>query len=313
MKIDVVIPVRNGQEFILRAIQSVIKQKYLGKVFVIDDGSSDGTAELVKQANFGSNVVVITRQPKGLSNARNSGVSHCTSEWIAFLDADDYWGEGKLESHFDHIQAHPDCVFSFTGAIDFSEDGKIIGPQQLNNNASGDFLSVISQDFKVTGSASSVLINSKLLELVNGFDENLPYGEDWDLWIRISRFHSLCQLQKYLTYICIRSDSMQRQKRPGIEKFLNSKIHFYEADKYRDLVPEKTMVNLICNSVWADFRRYPLSFVFSLRTYRIHLESTFPNLSKVIPLHSNLAFVKRVIAVKLIFIFARSRRKVISQ
>ena len=299
MKIDVVIPVRNGSTYINRAIESALRQQFLGKIFVINDGSTDDTVNQIEIANYGPGVVIVNREATGLSSTRNFGVSVAESDWVAFLDSDDYWAEGKLEAHVYHIRTHKDCCLSFTGAVDFNEVGKILSHQKPNLQDSGDFNSVISQTFKVTGSASSVVINSKLLKESGGFNENLPYGEDWDLWIKLSLKHDLCQIPGNFTYICIRGDSMQRQQKKGLEKFADSQIHIYEIHKYREVLSRALIEEVACVSLWADFRKSPRNFILHLSRYRRYISETYPEFTPLLLLSSNFTFVLRILFVKI--------------
>lgn len=299
MEIDVIIPVRNGSAYINRAIESALRQQFLGTVFVIDDGSTDDTIHQIEIANYGPKVKILSKEATGLSSTRNFGIAVANSEWVAFLDSDDYWTEGKLEAHVRHFRGHHNCLLSFSGAVDFNEDGRILGPQKSNSQDSGDFNSIISQKFKVTGSASSVVINLKALRDSGGFSENLPYGEDWDLWVKLSTKQNLCQIPGGYTYICIRGNSMQRQKKHGLEMFADSQIHIYETYKYRKDLSRRLIEDVICASLWADFRKSPGGFIFYLSKYRNYVSQTYPEFSHLLLLSSNTTFVLKVLLVKI--------------
>jgi len=95
--VSVVIPVRNGEEYVREAIGSVMTQTYDHvQIVVVDDGSSDGSARAAQ--SFGSARVRYCYQPwSGAASARNRGVELADGEWIAFLDADDLWEPDKLQ------------------------------------------------------------------------------------------------------------------------------------------------------------------------------------------------------------------------
>ena len=103
MKVSVVIPTFNRAELLPRALTSVFAQSWLGgnsqlEVLLIDDGSDDGTGDMIRkqfpQVNY------IFQQNSGVSAARNTGIKAAGGEWIAFLDSDDEWLANKLDQQF---------------------------------------------------------------------------------------------------------------------------------------------------------------------------------------------------------------------
>ena len=98
MKISVIIPTYNRRKYIKRAINSVLRQSYKPfEVIVVDDGSIDGTYELIKNSYSGSQILIEKQVNNGVSSARNKGIKLSNGHWIAFLDSDDEWLENKLE------------------------------------------------------------------------------------------------------------------------------------------------------------------------------------------------------------------------
>ena len=110
--VSVVIPVRNGEEYVREAIESVVTQTYdRAQIIVVDDGSEDGSARAVK--SFGSRVWYCYQPWSGAASARNRGVELANGGWIAFLDADDLWAPEKLEKQLLAVAGHAtiDMVF----------------------------------------------------------------------------------------------------------------------------------------------------------------------------------------------------------
>ncbi|MHC5164844.1 MAG: glycosyltransferase [Planctomycetota bacterium] len=107
MKISVVIPAYNAEKHIARAIDSVLAQTRPADeiIIVIDDGSSDGTADAVR--SFGDKVILIHQENSGASAARNAGVEAAMGDWIAFLDCDDGWLPDKLKLQTEHLVRNP--------------------------------------------------------------------------------------------------------------------------------------------------------------------------------------------------------------
>ena len=104
--ITVIIPAYNSSATILRAINSVINQTFRDfELIVIDDGSTDKTLELLGYFEGNEHIRIISfKENRGVSGARNAGMREATGKYIAFLDADDYWLEDKLEKQFDFME-----------------------------------------------------------------------------------------------------------------------------------------------------------------------------------------------------------------
>jgi glycosyltransferase involved in cell wall biosynthesis len=105
-KISVVIPVYNGERFLGGAIQSVLQQKGVSvEILVIDDGSSDKTAEIAR--GFGDRIRLIQQPNRGAAAARNRGIRESTAEILGFLDADDLYAHDKLSMQLLRLEQNP--------------------------------------------------------------------------------------------------------------------------------------------------------------------------------------------------------------
>ncbi len=104
--VSVIIPVFNGEAFLLQALESVFNQTFRGfEVIVVDDGSSDNTRKIIE--NFDQPISYFYQPNSGAGAARNRGVAASNSELIAFLDADDYWLPHKLEAQVRELADNP--------------------------------------------------------------------------------------------------------------------------------------------------------------------------------------------------------------
>jgi len=181
LSISVIIPTYNRIDVLPRALDSVFSQSDpLTDVIVVDDGSDDGTADMVS-AKY-PEVKLIKQQNTGVSAARNRGIAESKGGWIAFLDSDDEWKPQKLERQIICIAENPDAVLIHTDEI-WIRDGKRVNPMKKHQKSGGRIfqkclpLCVISP--------SSVLVKRSLLEEIGNFDEDLDVCEDYDLWLRI--------------------------------------------------------------------------------------------------------------------------------
>lgn len=116
--LTVVIPAYNGEHYVERAVQSVVMQPGAAhiEIIVINDGSTDGTAEVCKKLKEKHPCVkVINRENGGLSSARNLGMSLASGKYIAFLDCDDWWNDDVIsESILKKMSAEDSCdIYQF--------------------------------------------------------------------------------------------------------------------------------------------------------------------------------------------------------
>jgi glycosyltransferase involved in cell wall biosynthesis len=104
--VSVVIPVRNGATYVAEAIQSCIDQtRAVQEIIVVDDGSTDATAEVV--ARFGNRITLLQQQWAGAGPAMNRGIDHSGGEFLAFLDHDDLWMPDKISHQLQEFRAKP--------------------------------------------------------------------------------------------------------------------------------------------------------------------------------------------------------------
>jgi glycosyltransferase involved in cell wall biosynthesis len=186
MKISVIIPAYNAERYIANAIESCLSQTYAPhEIIVIDDASSDGTAEIAE--SFPAPVHVIRlAENLGVSVARNRGVAASTGDWIAFLDADDWFLPEKFECQQRCALKNPLAVLIYSGfriiEIDGSEcDGRFFWPWEI-----WPMLRYRNRFF-----VGTITLRRDAFESVKGFDPALRTAQDWDLWLRIAARYSV--------------------------------------------------------------------------------------------------------------------------
>jgi glycosyltransferase involved in cell wall biosynthesis len=187
----VVIPLFNKAKHILRTLESVAWQKYpAAEIIIIDDGSTDESASVVRNANI-KNVRLVKQTNLGVSAARNHGVALASHEYIAFLDADDQWLPLFLDEVARLIVKFSEAQFFGTRyQIVESENNYVDAKIKLKNiNPNGmildDYFKIASQgDLPFT--MSSIVIQRSLFESIGGFPLDEPIGEDQDLFCRVA-------------------------------------------------------------------------------------------------------------------------------
>lgn len=181
--VSVIIPTFNRAWAVGRAIDSVLEQDYRPfELIVVDDGSTDQTAEIL--ARYGDQLTVVCRENRGVSAARNAGVARAQGDLIAFLDSDDFWRPKKLTVQVDFFTSHPDALICQTGEI-WVRNGRRVNPGRRHRKLSGMIFTPSLELCLV--SPSAVMMRKTLFSMVGGFDEALPACEDYDLWLRVTR------------------------------------------------------------------------------------------------------------------------------
>jgi len=200
--ISVVIPLFNKVDWIERTVESVLNQDYDNfELIIVDNGSTDGSLEKIKAIN--DTRILILKEPKnGVSCARNLGLEHAKSDWVAFLDADDLWDARFLSTINRLIDSYSECVLFGTN-YHFLHRKKTKKPNDRNfpkneGIVSDYFRKMASGDMLFT--ASSVCVaKEKALEL-GGFPEGERIGEDQEMWIKLALSGSIVWTPIRLAY-----------------------------------------------------------------------------------------------------------------
>lgn len=177
--IAVVIPCYNAETFIRQAIQSAIDQKYPAlEIIVVDDGSTDGTAEIVK--SFGDRVILESSANRGGCHARNLGTALTKAEFVLYLDADDYLHGKYLLQLSMAADAAPDVII---GAVLYFPELALSGPMSYatHENAHSLLCSYLRGFLQTSG----FLWRRSFIQNYGGWKEGLSVYQDVDLGIRM--------------------------------------------------------------------------------------------------------------------------------
>jgi glycosyltransferase involved in cell wall biosynthesis len=180
---SVVVAAYNVEEFVGPAVGSALSQTYPEvEVIVVNDGSTDGTAETLEP--FRGRIKYVEQPNSGLAAARNRGLREAEGEYVALLDGDDLWLPNRLEKVIGFLEDHPDTGFATSDAF-FLVDGS---PERRRyyDELPGGFRTrdqaywILDYNF-IMGMA---VVRRSLFATHGTFDESLGTSEDWDLWIR---------------------------------------------------------------------------------------------------------------------------------
>lgn len=183
-KISIVTPSLNQGRFLQDCIDSIRAQNWPDiEHFIIDGGSDDNTLDVIRQ-NENWLTGHVSEPDKGAADAINKGLSKCTGDIVAWLNADDFYLPGAFETLVEAYRAAPEASFWFGNGIRADEEGVKTsvfnkGPMLYNHDALVGGLDYILQP--------STFMNGNLLRQVGKLDESLRWSFDWDLWIRLAK------------------------------------------------------------------------------------------------------------------------------
>lgn len=193
--VTVVVPVYNGELLVGRCLESVFRQSYSGdiEVIVVDDGSTDRTVEVVEGFKD-SRISVISQKNQGPAAARNAGIKRAKGQYLAFLDADDYWESDFLEHTVSFLESHPEAV-----AVSVGQVHKVLGkppavvPRFLQDAAFPRQPQVLESFFSFWAEhnhvcTGSVLMRTDVVRQTGGQRTELRICEDLEFWAYLATF-----------------------------------------------------------------------------------------------------------------------------
>lgn len=222
--VSVIIPMYNAERTIEEAIASVLQQTWQDfEMIVVDDGSTDGSLARVR-AIADSRLQVLSFTNAGAAAARNRGIAVAQGEFLAFLDADDWWAADKLEAQIQALQTCPEAGLAYSWSDYIDQDGRFLclGKRVKVSRREDTYGRLLVSNFLENG--STPLIRRTVLETVGGFDEALRGSQDLDLYLRVARQYAFVTVPKVQVYYRLSAGSMtanlQRQEEQALI-FLN--------------------------------------------------------------------------------------------
>lgn len=260
--ISVIIPVYNTKDYIEKCVQSVLQQTYSPiEIIMVDDGSVDGSGELLDSLSQAYSLSVVHKQNGGAASARNAGLDIANGEWIVFADSDDVYSEVAIERLVDMCKRNH-CTLACCGvATDYSE--------LSHGNCEQPEIKVYNRDIGM-----KLLLEEQILSYIPSkiyhkslFSENLRIPEKMtfeDLYIMpeiFERADRIAQTTEKLYYYC--------QDRGGNVSSIHSVQHSLDlsvAQRHRYILatkhpelPENTKQLLLFRAVRASLGAYRLS------------------------------------------------------
>lgn len=256
---SVIIPLYNKENFVEKTIKSVLKQNFNDfEIIIIDDGSQDESAKKVLEFKD-ERIRYYFKENGGVSSARNYGLEIAISNYITFIDADDYWFPDFLDTMRLNIIRFPHQKV-FSAAIEI-ETSKNVFPAQYSIEKTNDYelVNYFTASFKETVICTSCAVFHKsIFEEIGNFDVKIKSGQDTDLWIRIGLEYPVLFSWKILARYVHDSNSLSKDI-----KYNNEKLNF---SKFKE--QETTNPNL---KKFLDLNRFSLAIKSKLAgDYSLH-------------------------------------------
>lgn len=283
-KVSVIIPTYNCIAYLPKAINSVLDQTCGDyEVIVINDNSTDETSTYLNQITD-TRLKVLTTKGVGASEARNIGIREANGEFVAFLDADDFWHPEKLEKQLNLHANHPNLAMSFTNYDHLDEQYQLI----IDCFGYWNQFQVSEQDLclskplecvienNIVGT-STVMVKRVVLEQLGMFDAQTTYAEDWELWLRICDQHDVGVVNSVLTGYLMRNGSATQTDSRRLDnlKSVESIIKKYQSTRDLERVGYASFnkANARVLEGYADYYRglkqFSTAILFDLRALKL--------------------------------------------
>jgi len=217
-KISVVMSVFNEKKYLEKAIKSIINQSFSNFEFIIiDDGSADGSAEMLDDwAKEDKRIKIIHQKNIGLTKSLNKGIKIARGKYIARMDADDISMPTRLEKEINYLKKNPKTVLvsSFVKIID--EKGHEIG--ELTPAVTYDKIKKMSI-FSCQIYHSSSMFGKKIFEKIGGYNEKYIYAQDIELWFKFMKAYQVANIPEFLLLWRKSPKGIGVRKRRDQEKF----------------------------------------------------------------------------------------------
>jgi glycosyltransferase involved in cell wall biosynthesis len=248
--VTAIVPAYNAQTTIIRALNSIAAQTYRPiEIIVVDDASDDQTYDVARSFSAGGIATTVCRleRNEGASQARNHAIERAAGAFVAFLDADDEWQPEKLQTQMRVFRENPSLAFVYSEAAFVGPGEKDLGlvnPGRIRPDGKDAWKVLLLYP---TATTPTVLARTDLVRRVGGFDRALTIAEDQDLWIRLALEGEIRCVNKPLSRVHDRHDSLSNLNRlkskvatlPMVLKHLSLLHHRLTPQETRKILSER--------------------------------------------------------------------------
>jgi glycosyltransferase involved in cell wall biosynthesis len=259
--VSVIIPCYNCANTLQIAVDSVLAQQGISpQIVLVDDGSSDTTPDLMRalQARHPDRIITDFQRNQGPAAARNRAIKSVYSDYIAFLDSDDYWPPDKLRTQLEFMLGHPNIGLTHCAAYKVDAAGHQFQMMQIDSAYGGRcFEKLLEFNGVIT---STVCMRRDVVAQCGLFDESLTTRSDWEYWVRVAHDFEFGILPQPLCYIRVHDGNISNRLDQTCAD--HKKILMLNQARYGG----QTAFNKIFDRAWYIFHsRYSIRFAASGR------------------------------------------------
>ena len=254
--ITAVVPAYNAEKYLEQSLMSVLKQtRPCDEIVVVDDGSLDGTADVARSF---PEVRYIYQDNRGDADARNRAISETSSDFIAFLDADDLWKPEKLHLQLQMFESRPSLGMVYTGVEVVNEELQRLEILRPATNEVAFRNTLIVEKPYMTGVGSSGLVRTSIARAI-GFDPRLGASADWAFACYVALSHEVDAVQAPLILYRQHSDSQVHLNLRAVEH--DMRLVWSEIFDHPDMDPKlrflrrRALANLSLSLAASYFKR----------------------------------------------------------
>lgn len=260
--VTVVVPTRNRRPILERTLGTILRQRDVDvRVVVVDEASTDDTPAFL--ASLGEPRVSVVRhdEPTGVAGARNDGLAHADTPWVAFCDDDDLWAPDKLSAQLAAIDEVDGARWSCVGTVSIDDDLQVIGYHRPP--ASGDISALMQVTNVVPGGGSSTLVETALAREVGGYDAWFTGCEDFELHCRLAASAAVATVDRPLIGYRVSAGAMST----NVAKMRTGHLRTIERHRGDLARPLARAGDLHAEQYWARFHLRSRDRVAAARAY----------------------------------------------
>jgi glycosyltransferase involved in cell wall biosynthesis len=284
--VSVIIPAFNASKYIKETIDSVQAQSFTDwELIIIDDGSTDNTPEIVDSyKKRDDRIHYFFQKNVGVSESRNNGIKRARGNYIALLDADDYWHPNNLEKKISYLNTHPQVYWIYCDMYMANATSETTGSLVGTDESLFDHL-LLWDKTVIPGPSSNLVLRKECFSSSIKFDNNLSTAADQDFCFHLAHVYTGKRIPEMLCFYRILSNSMSRNM-TVVEK---DHIYVYKKAEANGLFKNllfkhkcfSNMYLILAGSWWVNGRNKKKGFVFILQALVVYPFNSIKILKKI--------------------------------